>query len=132
VKIRHLKAWIRARQERAARYVSLFEKHALLGTVTPPFTAPDRDHTWHQFVIRVPKRDALREHLKAADVGSEVYYPLPLHQQKCFADLGYREGDLPESEKAAKEVLALPIYPELTAEQQEWVVAKIAEFFGKR
>ncbi|NUN50242.1 MAG: DegT/DnrJ/EryC1/StrS family aminotransferase [Candidatus Brocadiae bacterium] len=132
VKIRHLKGWIRARQERAARYAALFAKHGLTGTVTLPFTAPDRDHTWHQYVIRAPRRDALRDHLKAAEVGSEVYYPLPLHMQSCFADLGCREGDLPESEKAAKEVLALPIYPELSEEQQGWVVAKIAEFYGKR
>jgi dTDP-4-amino-4,6-dideoxygalactose transaminase len=130
VKIRRLKTWIRARQERAARYTELFEKKGLLGKVTPPFTAPDRDHTYHQYVIRVPKRDELREFLKAADVGSEVYYPLPLHMQKCFADLGYREGDLPESEKASKEVLALPIYPEISEAQQEFVAAKIAEFYA--
>ncbi|MCC6737684.1 MAG: DegT/DnrJ/EryC1/StrS family aminotransferase [Planctomycetia bacterium] len=131
VKIRHLKAWIKARQERAARYVTLFEKHNLLSIVTPPYTAPDRDHTYHQFVIRCPKRDALRDFLKAADIGSEVYYPHPLHLQKCFANLGYKEGDLPETEKATKEVLALPIYPELSSEQQSFVVEKMAEFYRK-
>jgi dTDP-4-amino-4,6-dideoxygalactose transaminase len=131
VKLRRLKGWIAARQERAARYTALIERRGLLGTVTPPYTAPGRDHTYHQYVVRAPRRDALREHLKAAEIGSEIYYPLPLHLQKCFADLGGREGDLPESEKAAKEVLALPIYPELTAEQQEFVVEKIGEFYGK-
>lgn len=132
VKIRHLKTWIKARQERAQRYRALFEANNLTGVVTPPAVGPDRDHTYHQFVIRVPKRDALRDFLKAADVGTEIYYPLPLHLQKCFAALGGREGDLPESEKAAKEVLALPIYPELSEAQQAFVVSKIGEFFGRK
>jgi len=132
VKMKKLKGWIKARQERAAKYRVLFDQQKLGGIVTPPAVGADRDHTWHQFVIRAPRRDALREFLKAADIGSEVYYPLPLHMQKCFEGLGYREGDLPESEKAAKEVLALPIYPELTAEQQEFVVTKMAEFYRKK
>jgi dTDP-4-amino-4,6-dideoxygalactose transaminase len=80
-------------------------------------------------VIRTPRRDELQRHLSAREIGSAIYYPLGLHQQKCFADLHYREGDLPETERAARETLALPIYPELTREMQRAVVAAIAEFF---
>jgi len=88
-------------------------------------------HIYNQFVIRVQKRDELRAHLTKAGIGSEIYYPLPLHQQECFRSLGYVEGDFPESERAAKEVVALPIFPELTEDQQRYVVAQIAEFVGQ-
>jgi dTDP-4-amino-4,6-dideoxygalactose transaminase len=95
-----------------------------------PQTSAHAHHVFHQYVIRAHRRDELREFLSARHIGSEIYYPIPLHLQPCFAYLGYREGDFPEAERAAKEVLALPMFPELKEEQQRWVVASIAEFYG--
>ncbi len=133
VKFPHLDAWSAARQSNAARYRRLFEETGLVqsGTIQLPHEAPERRHIYNQFVIRVPRRDELLEHLKKNDVGCEIYYPVPLHLQKCFADLGCREGDFPVSEAAAKETLALPIYPELTDEQADYVVDCISGFYEK-
>ncbi len=129
VKLRHVDAWSNARAERAATYDALLRAAGLDATVTLPHVVPGARHIFHQYVIRAPRRDALREHLRERAIGSEVYYPIPLHLQKCFASLGYRAGDLPETERAAAEVLALPMYPELTAAQQEHVVESIARFY---
>ena len=88
-------------------------------------------HVFNQYVIRTPRRDELRAFLQKRDIGVEIYYPLPLHLQECFAYLGHKNGDFPESERAALETLALPIYPELTDAQAEWVVQSIKDFFEK-
>jgi dTDP-4-amino-4,6-dideoxygalactose transaminase len=95
-----------------------------------PQTSSNAHHIFHQYVIRADRRDELREFLSARQIGSEIYYPIPLHLQPCFAYLGYREGDFPEAERAAQEVLALPMFPELTDDEQRRVVASIAEFYG--
>jgi dTDP-4-amino-4,6-dideoxygalactose transaminase len=92
---------------------------------------PGRSHIFHQYVIRCPHRDELHQFLKAQGVGTEIYYPLALHEQECFRSLGYRPSDLPRSHKAAKETLALPVYPELTCEQRRYVVETIAEFYRR-
>jgi dTDP-4-amino-4,6-dideoxygalactose transaminase len=93
-------------------------------------TTPHASHIYHQYVIRAQRRDELRQFLVDRKIGTEIYYPIPLHLQPAFAYLGYREGDLPESERAAKEVLALPMFPELTEDEQQWVVESVAEFYS--
>ncbi len=95
-----------------------------------PNEVPGAHHVWHQFVIRTARRDELREFLAARKIGSEIYYPVPLHLQIALKDLGYREGDFPESERAAREVLALPIFPELREDELETVVDAIADFLS--
>jgi dTDP-4-amino-4,6-dideoxygalactose transaminase len=131
VKFRHLDAWSAGRQANAARYRRLFEEAGLTrGVVQLPYEVPDGRHIYNQFVIRVPRRDELLAHLKACKIGSEIYYPVPLHVQECFSYLGYGEGDFPESEAAAKETLALPIYPELSEAQAAYVVEAIKGFFA--
>jgi dTDP-4-amino-4,6-dideoxygalactose transaminase len=136
VKLRHLDAWHKARQEHADRYRELFRQAGLADTIGLPevvdATPGIRAHIYNQFVIRTPRRDALRAFLTAQGVGTEVYYPVPFHLQECFSDLGYKAGDFPESERAAAETLALPVYPELTPEQQAYVVDSIAEFHRAR
>jgi dTDP-4-amino-4,6-dideoxygalactose transaminase len=92
----------------------------------------ENHHIYHQYVIRTPRRDALRSHLTERSIDSAIYYPLGLHQQECFSYLGYKQGDLPETERAARETLALPIFPEISREAQSYVVNSIAEFFGAR
>ncbi|MBN1269152.1 MAG: DegT/DnrJ/EryC1/StrS family aminotransferase [Kiritimatiellae bacterium] len=131
VKLRHLDEWSAGRQANAARYDKLFAEAGLVssGKVITPVVKTNR-HIFNQYVIRVPRRDELIAHLKEKQIGCEIYYPVPLHLQECFAYLGYGAGDFPESEKAAKETLALPIYPELTDEQAACVVEEIGDFMA--
>jgi dTDP-4-amino-4,6-dideoxygalactose transaminase len=132
VKLPHLAGWTEGRRANAARYRQLFLDAGLDGTVQLPSERPDRFHIYNQFVIRVADRNALKQHLDAASVGTEIYYPVPFHLQECFASLGYKQGDFPMAEQAADEVLALPIYPELSAEQQYFVVEQIAAHYRPR
>jgi dTDP-4-amino-4,6-dideoxygalactose transaminase len=127
VKLRHLSEWNSARRRNAARYRGLFEDFKLSGKITVPQEPPNMTHVYNQFTIRVADRGSLREKLNNRGVPSEIYYPIALHLQKAFEYLGYRAGAFPESESASREVLSLPIYPELTAEQQHRVVAAISE-----
>src|SRR5581483_4303536 len=129
VKLRHLDDWAHGRQHKAARYVDLFKDRGLKGVIRLPELQSKCNHVYHQFVIRAPHRDQLKNYLKEHGVPSEVYYPLPLHLQQAFAYLGYKSGDLPESEAASREVLALPVFPEMTDEQQNLVVDSIAAFY---
>lgn len=128
IKMRHLDAWGAARRENAQRYHMLLTQAGLDQVLALPATDAPCEHVWNQYTIRIPhgKRDAIRAHLMAAGVGSEIYYPLPLHMQECFKDLGYVPGDLPETEQAAQEVLSLPIFPELTLREQQYVVEQLA------
>ncbi len=130
VKLPHLRKWTAARRANAGRYRILFHEYGLENIVRLPVEPPHADHVFNQFVIRAPRRDDLRSSLTARGIGTEVYYPVPFHLQECFAALGYERGAFPESETAAAEVLALPIYPALTEDQQRIVVAAIAAFFG--
>lgn len=134
VKMRHIEEWNRLRRERAATYDRLFTQSGLISAgkspVRPLSTSPHAHHVYHQYVIRAQRRDELRKFLADRKIGTEIYYPLPLHQQACFGYLGLREGDLPESERAAREVLALPMFPELTEAEQQWVVENIAEYYS--
>jgi dTDP-4-amino-4,6-dideoxygalactose transaminase len=128
VKLPHLPSWSDARRANAARYRALFAD-AGLDEVTLPVEAPNRTHIYNQFVIRVPGRDRLKQHLDAAGIGTEIYYPVPFHMQQCFAELGYKPGVFPVAEAAASSSLALPIYPELTAAQQAAVVGATRTFY---
>jgi dTDP-4-amino-4,6-dideoxygalactose transaminase len=128
VKLRYLDAWTQARQANAAHYTELIRAAHLGARVTPPQIAAGR-HIFNQYVIRAERRDALRAHLAKQGVGTEIYYPVSLHEQKCFAYLGHRPEDLPKAHRAAAETLALPVYPELSEAQREYVVAQIAAFY---
>jgi dTDP-4-amino-4,6-dideoxygalactose transaminase len=132
VKLPHLDSWSEARRNHAETYTRLLTDAGLSEIVTAPYVRADARHIFHQYVIRVPsaQRDALIEHLKQNGVGTKIYYPVPLHLQECFRYLGYTEGDFPESERAARETLALPMFPELTNEQQQYVVETISRFFN--
>jgi dTDP-4-amino-4,6-dideoxygalactose transaminase len=131
VKLPHLERWTDRRRENAERYRQLFTDAGLTEEIGLPVERPAARHIYNQFVIRAPKRrDELRAFLTDNGVGTDIYYPVPLHLQECFAYLGYTQGDLPEAEMAANETLALPIYPELRSEQQEYVVSTISRFFG--
>ncbi len=127
VKAPHLERWNEGRRANAARYARLFAEAGVKG-VTLPAEPPGYRHIYHQYVIRTRHRDALRAHLTETGIGTEVYYPVPLHLQDCFADLGYGPGDCPHAEAAAREVLALPIYAELSEEQQRTVARAIGGF----
>ena len=129
VKLKHLDAWSAARQKNAAFYDAAFARAGLGWKVVTPVAVPGHRHIYNQYVIRVERRDALREHLTAAGIGTEVYYPVPLHAQPCFAYLGGRPEDCPESMKAAAETVAIPIYPELSELQKQYVVDTITRFY---
>ena len=132
VKLPHLASWTAARQRNAERYRALFSQNRLSDIVQVPAHAPDRTHIYNQFVVRVPERDRLRAHLQEQGIGTEIYYPVPLHLQACFSGLGYERGAFPVAEAAAREALALPIYAELTEAQQAWVVDAIRMFFDHK
>ncbi len=131
VRLRHLEECIEERRLIADRYKMLFAERELGAFVTPPAETPGNYHTYHQYVIRASRRDELMAFLADEGISTRIYYPLPLHLQKCFAFLGGKEGDLPESEKLAKECLALPIFPGLTMDEQTWVADSIAKFYAK-
>lgn len=126
VKLPHLDEWSQARRENAAFYDQKFAGTA----VQTPYISPACVSIYNQYVIRVPKRDPLAAHLKEKDIGCEIYYPQPMHLQECFRYLGYKEGDFPQAEKAAKEVLAIPVYPELTDPMKNYVAETILSFLG--
>jgi dTDP-4-amino-4,6-dideoxygalactose transaminase len=137
VKLPHLEKWNQQRRDRAATYDRLFAEAGLITSIAssrtrvqPLENSEHGVHVFHQFVIRAQRRDELRAFLAKNNIGTEVYYPVPLHLQPCFDYLGYREGDLPVAEKAATEVLALPMFPELTEDEQKYVVAHIADFYS--
>jgi dTDP-4-amino-4,6-dideoxygalactose transaminase len=135
VKLSYLPQWNQQRRNLAAHYDQLFHAASLTASTTTegivlPITDPRAGHVFHQYVIRAPRRDALRQYLTDHKIGSEIYYPLPLHQQTSLASLGYKQGDFPISEAAAAEVLAIPIYPELREDEQQTVVDTIASFYA--
>ena len=137
VKLNYLDGWTKRRQENAARYETLFAQSGLAQTGKVQLPEPVyRDsgikhyHIYNQFVLRVERRDDLIAHLKQKGIGAEIYYPVPFHLQECFRYLGHKQGDFPESERAANETIAIPIYPELTMAQQTEVVEAIASFWS--
>jgi len=138
VKLKYIAEWNEGRRQRAARYDQLFAASGLISTgaspqdsgpIRLPQTSAPAHHVFHQYVVRAYRRDELREFLTARKIGTEIYYPIPLHLQPCFVYLGYLEGDFPEAERASKEVLALPMFPELTENEQRWVVRSITDFY---
>lgn len=137
VKLKYIARWNQCRRTIAKRYRALFHAKGIAESgsfprhgIVLPQEVPGAHHVWHQYVIRSPRRDALREFLTSRKIGSEIYYPVPLHMQTALKSLGYREGDFPETERAAREVLALPIFPELREDEQKTVVDAIAEFLS--
>jgi dTDP-4-amino-4,6-dideoxygalactose transaminase len=133
VKLPNLDDWSTGRQRKAQQYELMFADVGLVNQIELPYVRRNARHIFHQFVVRVRegKRDALRDYLREHGIGTDVYYPVPLHLQECFAYLNHKEGDFPIAEQAAKETLALPVYPELTDEQQDYVVSSIAKFFSR-
>ncbi len=137
VKLKYMAGWLQGRRAVAERYHALFHAAGIAETGTYPIhgivlphEVPGSKHAWHQYVIRTARRDALREFLIGRKIGCEIFYPIPLHLQAALKDLGYTEGSFPEAERAAREVLALPIFPELREDEQQTVVAAIAEFLS--
>jgi dTDP-4-amino-4,6-dideoxygalactose transaminase len=137
VKLKYIDGWNQARHTIARRYHALFHAAGLAEAgpypdkgIVLPHEVPGSKHVWHQYVIRAKRRDALRDFLSERKIGSEIYYPVPLHMQEALKSLGYAEGSFPEAERAAREVLALPIFPELRKDEQETVVAAIADFLS--
>jgi dTDP-4-amino-4,6-dideoxygalactose transaminase len=135
VKLRYIVQWNQQRRDRAARYDQLFREAGLAGNSTAdgvvlPWIDPRATPVFHQYVIRAPRRDALRDYLAALQIGSEIYYPVPIHLQAALKDLGYKPGDFPHAECAAAEVLALPLYPELRDDEQQTVVAAIHDYYA--
>jgi dTDP-4-amino-4,6-dideoxygalactose transaminase len=130
VKLKYLDSWTEARQRNAAYYDTAFAAAGLGSNLITPKAAVEGRHIFNQYVVRATNRDALKDHLTARGIGTEIYYPVPLHLQKCFDYLNHKPGNFPESERAAAETLALPIYPELTQAQLDHVVASVADFYG--
>jgi dTDP-4-amino-4,6-dideoxygalactose transaminase len=128
VKFPYLDSWNRLRREKALYYTSMLEENVSNAIVTP-YEKEGNYHIYHQYTIRANRRDELQSYLQTHGISTIVYYPLPLHLQPVFSDLGYKEGDLPHTERAAKEVLSLPIFPELSESQQDYVVSKIVAFY---
>ena len=132
VKLKHLDRWTEQRIDNAARYDALFRARGLEHRIQLPELPKNERHVFNQYVIRAPRRDELGQFLESQGIGHDIYYPLPLHLQACFEPLGYKEGDMPASEQAAREALALPIYPELTQPMQEYVVDAFQAFYRER
>ena len=131
VRLRHLEGWNEERRIVAGRYMMLFGEKGLLDFITPPAPLPGGRHVYHQYVVRAKHRDELMKYLAERGITTRVYYPLPLHLQRCFANLGYKKGDFPVAEALADDVLALPMFPELLPEEQERIVSEIAGFYAK-
>lgn len=133
IKLKHLESWHKARRKNADTYEKLFQENDITEVVLPPavYKSPEvtNYHIYNQFVVRAKNRDALKAHLTENGIGTDIYYPVPFHKQKCFASLGYKDGDFPEAEKAAAETLALPIFPSLTEDMMRYVVAQIKAFY---
>ena len=125
-KLPHLADWSGKRREHAAYYTTAFSE---LSQVTPPAVDPANEHIFHQYTVRAERRDELQAHLKKEGIGHAIYYPIALHRQPCFAQLGYKDGSLPEAERASREVLSLPIYPELTHAQLDRVIDAVRGFY---
>jgi dTDP-4-amino-4,6-dideoxygalactose transaminase len=130
VKLGSLDAWMAARDAHASQYTGRLRAIRPAGSLVTPVRSQGVRHVWNQYVIRVARRDELRKHLAEAGIGTEIYYPIPLHLQPCFAYLGHRPGEMPESERAAGEVLALPVFPELSAAQIDYVAGTIERFYA--
>ena len=131
IKLPFLDQWAEARRQNAHHYHQCFTQSQAYqeGVLIPPYQATDCTHVFNQFVIRTPHRDALKQYLAEHKIGTMIYYPSPLHTQPCFKELGYKAGDFPHAEKACQEVLALPVYPELSTEQVEYISHTVLQFF---